>query len=227
MTRNLSSDFPGRVLDRRHDVRIGAAAADVAAHELADLGVAADAALRDEADGRHDLARGAVAALEGVVVDEGLLHGMSSLPFARPSIVVISRPATMTASVRQALWRRPSTSTVQAPQAPMSQPFLVPVRSRRSRRRSSRVVRGSTVSTWDAPLMRNVRLWSDGPIGPAAGTGCATAAVSDPMAASIPPARHVLSTNSRRVRSGITTHSPRPVPRTFPRPACTIISMGM
>ena len=45
-------------------------------------------------------------------------------------------------SVRQELTRRPSTSTVQAPHWPWSQPFFVPVRSRCSRSASSRVVHG-------------------------------------------------------------------------------------
>ena len=41
--------------------------------------------------------------------------------------------------------RRPSTSTVQAPHWPRSQPFLVPVRPRRSRSASSSVTRGSSL----------------------------------------------------------------------------------
>ena len=47
----------------------------------------------------------------------------------------------------------PSTSTVQAPHWPWSQPFLVPVRSRRSRSRSSRVVQGATWSSRRCPLI--------------------------------------------------------------------------
>ena len=49
-------------------------------------------------------------------------------------MVVISAPLAATARVRQELTRRPSTSTVQAPHWPWSQPFLLPVRSRCSRR---------------------------------------------------------------------------------------------
>ena len=124
---------------------IGGAAADVAAHPLADLGVAqrrrrpARSAvtwlgqpaldLGQHADRRADLARRAVAALEAVMLDEGRLHRMQLVAGApSPSMVVISSPSCITASVRQELMRRPSTSTVQAPHWPWSQPFLVPVR---------------------------------------------------------------------------------------------------
>ena len=78
------------VANGRDDVRIGGAATDVAAHPLADLrvgqrdragrhvggGVAGPAGLRlgEHADGRADLAGGAVAALEAVVLDEGGLQ---------------------------------------------------------------------------------------------------------------------------------------------------------
>src|ERR1041385_5113336 len=49
--------------------------------------------------------------------------------------------------------RRPLARTVHAPHCPWSQPFFVPVRWRFSRRRSSRVVRGSSVSCSCFPLM--------------------------------------------------------------------------
>ena len=75
------SGFIGRLplcaitsLDRRDDIRVGAAAAEVAAHRLADLVARPGVAFADQADGRADLAGRAVAALEGVVVDEGLLQ---------------------------------------------------------------------------------------------------------------------------------------------------------
>ena len=103
-------------------------------------------ALGDQPDRRADLARRAVAALEGVVLDERLLQRVQRVPSASPSIVVTSAPSFMTASVRQELMRLPSTSTVQAPHWPWSQPFFVPVRPRCSRRASSRVVHGATLS---------------------------------------------------------------------------------
>lgn len=61
-------------------------------------------------------------------------------------------PAQRTASVRQLRTRRPSTCTVQAPQAPWSQPFFVPVRSSRSRSTSSRLSRGSTSRVYSRSL---------------------------------------------------------------------------
>ena len=60
------------------------------------------------------------------MVDEGLLQRVQRVSLRpTPSIVVISAPSFMTASVRQELMRLPSTSTVQAPHWPWSQPFLV------------------------------------------------------------------------------------------------------
>src|SRR5579885_1225796 len=71
--------------DGREDVRIGGAAAEIAAHILADLLVAARMPLLDAGDRLQDLSRRAVAALEGVLVDEGLLHGMElSVGSAQP-----------------------------------------------------------------------------------------------------------------------------------------------
>src|SRR5215208_1801196 len=62
--------------DRGPDVGIGRAAADVAAHELRDVLVGRRVALLDQLDRGHDLARCAVTALQGVVLNEGALHGM-------------------------------------------------------------------------------------------------------------------------------------------------------
>src|SRR5215471_14240947 len=74
-------------------------------------------------------------------------------PFlASPSMVVTVAPSFMTASTRHALTRRPSTSTVQAPHWPWSQPFLVPVRSKWSRSASSKVVHGASSSCFKVPF---------------------------------------------------------------------------
>src|SRR4029453_18350007 len=62
--------------DGGDDVGIGAAAAEVAAHELADLRVGTRTPLFEERERGHDLAGGAVAALEPVVADERRLHRM-------------------------------------------------------------------------------------------------------------------------------------------------------
>ena len=57
-----------------------------------------------------------------------------------------------TASIRQARAGSPSTRTVQAPHTPCSQPRCVPVRLRRSRRKSASDSRGGTSSAIAAPL---------------------------------------------------------------------------
>src|SRR5690242_19375692 len=73
------SRSPSRRGDRRDDVGIGAAPAEVAAHRLADLVVGLRAALAEHRDRAHDLPRRAVAALEAVVRDERLLHRVQRL----------------------------------------------------------------------------------------------------------------------------------------------------
>ena len=67
-------------------------------------------------------------------------------------MVVISLPWAVIANVKHDSTRLPSTWTVQAPQAPRSQPFFVPVKSKRSRRASSNVTRGSTFNLLGLPL---------------------------------------------------------------------------
>jgi hypothetical protein len=56
-------------LDCRDNVGIGAAPTDIAAHQLADFVGRVRLAFGDQADGGTDLARSAVAALEGVILD--------------------------------------------------------------------------------------------------------------------------------------------------------------
>src|SRR5215469_5337891 len=75
MYSNVRIRTPG-LSDRGDDVRVSAAAADVAAHELADLLVGASASFRQQRDRRHDLARRAEAALKPVVANERFLHWM-------------------------------------------------------------------------------------------------------------------------------------------------------
>src|SRR4051794_32392984 len=67
----------------RDDVGISAATADISAHELADRSVAFGMPFIHTADGRHDLSRRAIAALKGVMLDEGLLHGMQLAVWTR------------------------------------------------------------------------------------------------------------------------------------------------
>src|SRR5215203_3448490 len=68
-------------------------------------------------------------------------------------MVVIARPSYWTASARQERIRSPSTSTVHAPHAPWSQPFLVPGRPTSSRSRSSSETRGSFGRDTGTPLI--------------------------------------------------------------------------
>src|SRR5687768_8086542 len=61
---------PPRLVDRRHDVRVGGAPADVAGHELPHVGDV----LLHRGDGGHDLSGRAEPALQRVLVDERLLY---------------------------------------------------------------------------------------------------------------------------------------------------------
>src|SRR3954454_492905 len=65
-----------RFLHRLDDAAVGAAATDVAAHPFADFVIAAGMSLLQQRDGRTNLTRRAVAALESVVADERGLHRM-------------------------------------------------------------------------------------------------------------------------------------------------------
>src|SRR6266702_2454408 len=85
----------GDLHDRRDHVGIGGAAAEIAAHALADLLVVkgnvlsrqigahhagpTDLGLAQHADRRAELARGTVAALEGIMRNERLLEGVQVL----------------------------------------------------------------------------------------------------------------------------------------------------
>jgi len=66
------------VSDGGDDVRIGAAAADIATHELADFLLRARPSLREKRYRRHDLARCAKAALKAIVANERVLDGVQA-----------------------------------------------------------------------------------------------------------------------------------------------------
>src|ERR1700682_958347 len=72
----MTASVPRRLANRGHDADVRAAAADVPAHPLPDLVVAARVSLAEQRHGRADLPGRAVAALEAVVADERSLHGM-------------------------------------------------------------------------------------------------------------------------------------------------------
>src|ERR1700690_1222305 len=73
-------------------------------------------------------------------------------PGVTPSMVMTGVPAACAANIRQERTVTPSNSTVQAPHTPCSQPACAPLRSSRSRRQSSKVVRGSTSISCSVPL---------------------------------------------------------------------------
>jgi hypothetical protein len=66
----------GGLFDRGDDVRIGGTAADIATHVFADVVVVGGVTFLHARDRRDDLPGRAVTALEGVLIDEGLLHQM-------------------------------------------------------------------------------------------------------------------------------------------------------
>jgi hypothetical protein len=66
--------LPRRELNGGHDLRVGAAQADVAVHGAEDLLVRRARRRLEQRDAGHDHPRGAVAALQRVLVDERLLE---------------------------------------------------------------------------------------------------------------------------------------------------------
>src|SRR5207244_1235062 len=64
------------LLDGGHDIGIGSAAADVAAHQFLHGRVTGTAWFLEQGNGRHDLAGRAIAALVSVAGNECRLHGM-------------------------------------------------------------------------------------------------------------------------------------------------------
>ena len=118
---------------RRDDLAVAGAAAEHAAERILDLAPRRAAELRSSS---------AVAATSrpGVQMPHCAAPwarneacSADSLPLARPSTVRTMAPAADAAGTRQAQTGSPSSSTVQAPQSPASQPTLVPVRRNSSR----------------------------------------------------------------------------------------------
>ena len=93
--------------------------------------------------------------------------------------------------------RRPSTSTVQAPHWPWSQPFFVPVSFQCSRSASSSVVRVSS-ATW---LVRPFTFSVTGIVGGAGRSSSGTAAASVGMAVAAAPIAPLASTPRRDMDS--------------------------
>src|SRR2546421_11168056 len=72
----VSSSRVADLADGSADVGISGAAAEVAAHPLADLRVAGGVSFFKQSNRRHDLTGRAIAALEGIMGKEGALHRM-------------------------------------------------------------------------------------------------------------------------------------------------------
>ena len=107
-------------------------------------------------------------------------------------MVVTARAPTSIASIMQEATGAPSSQTVQAEQAPRSQPILVPVRSSGPRSTSARVVRGWTCRWWCLPLTVSVSGAAPGPAiggGSAAAAGCASGRRAAPPTATLAPVR--------------------------------------
>ena len=138
--------------------------------------------LFEQRDGGADLAGGAVAALEAVVLEEGGLDGVEGVAVGEAFDGGDLGALAATARVRQELTRRPSTRTVQAPHWPWSQPFLVPVSSRYSRRASRSVVRVSRVRVCGLPLILRVTVAVWGVVASAAWPSWAAARCGMPVA---------------------------------------------
>jgi len=75
--RGVQPDF----LNGSANVLISAATADVATHQLANICIALGLSFTQQTDGGAYLARSAITALEGVMLDEGSLHGMEIIAF--------------------------------------------------------------------------------------------------------------------------------------------------
>jgi hypothetical protein len=102
------------LLDGGDNVGVGAAAADVAAHEFADLVRSFRLALGDQPGRRADLPRRAIPALESVVVDERLLQRMQravdSEPFDRGDLGAVPLAEYPESSSRSAARRSDATN---------------------------------------------------------------------------------------------------------------------
>jgi len=134
--------LPGSGFDGGGDLRISGATTDIAAHPLADFRVRARGALGDAAHRRHDLPAGTKPALEGVVVDEGLLDGVKVWPirepFDRRDLAPIRRRGKHQAGIHPPAVQQHGAGAAFAAVAAL----LGPVSCSRSRSMSSSVTRG-------------------------------------------------------------------------------------
>jgi len=99
-------------------IRVGSAAADIAAHRFANRAVALFERLVQQPGGRHDLAGRAVAALKSVTLDEGGLHRVKSIAVGQSLDCDYSIAFVHHGQRRQEFMRCPLIRTVQAPHWP-------------------------------------------------------------------------------------------------------------
>ena len=152
-----------RAFDGGEDFRVSAAAAQVAVHPLDDLLAAGVGVGFEQARGRENHPRNAIAALHRAFVEKRLLHRPAGGRLVRvprwcgSPCRRLSQPACGRRSPGG-----PSSSTVQARHWPSPQPYLVPVSSRSSRSTSSSGRSGSVVTLLGWPLILSVRVTSTG-----------------------------------------------------------------
>ena len=142
----------GDVEHRLDDLAVPGASTEHAAERVHHLLLGRFRAPAQEIVSRHEHARRADAALRRAVAQERRLQGEIPSPFASPSTVITSRPATWPTGVMQAQTCSPSSSTVQAPQSPASQPIFVPVRPSSSRKASARQASGAAWTSTARPV---------------------------------------------------------------------------
>ena len=178
LTRSASAESPlpasgeGEVASTASTIlHVAGAAAEHAAERVLDLAARRRGLAREKVGRGHQHAGRADAALGGAVVEERAAQALASrrrgrhLRRCRPAA-----PSACAAGTRQAQTCAPSSSTVQAPQSPASQPILVPVRPSSSRRRSASVSNGAAwtatrfaVDGEQTPLSSRRRAGTDGP----------------------------------------------------------------
>jgi hypothetical protein len=147
----------GRAMYRPPDRLIACATAQVVAQSLCYFGVVGVGLPVEEGLGRENHAGRAEAALYRAFFDKGALYRME---FAVPSIVTMLEPESFATLTRQDLLASPLMMTVQAPQAPFSQPFFAPTRPSSSRRKRRRESEGSTLHSMGRPLtLSEIKLW--------------------------------------------------------------------
>ena len=139
---------------RAHDLVVTGAAAEIAGQPEANLGLGRIGVALEQRLGRDQEARRADAALQGGMLEELALQRMQlvavgdALDGAEPR-----GPRPRRRAPGRSRRARPSSVTLQAPQSPVPQPSLLPVRPSRSRSTSSSVSSASQRYSTASPLI--------------------------------------------------------------------------